>query len=152
MPRKPGDPNYTIEQKAHALAILNTEAKGNYRQTERLTGISAATISKAENNPEIREISKSKIAELGLGFQSLTAKLLAKYDKLADEADLSNKGVTLLGIAADKALLYSGQPNQIVQTHDNGPYLQQLIAKGFGEDEARAILEEAARRQSDYNG
>jgi len=113
MGRLKGSPTWTIDQKAHAVAVLQTEANGCFIEAERLTDISRVTIAQAANNPQIAEIAEIKKADIANGFKSLTSKLLARYETLVDSANLDNKGTTLLGIAADKALLYSNEPTQI---------------------------------------
>ena len=113
MGRLKGSPTWTIDQKAHAVAVLQTEANGCFIEAERLTDISRVTIAQAANNPQIAEIAEIKKADIANGFKSLTSKLLARYETLVDSANLDNKGTTLLGIAADKALLYSNEQTQI---------------------------------------
>lgn len=149
MARKPGDANISTLEKAAAVAIYATEAKGSAKQAERLTGISHNTILAAAKDPEIRALSGVTKDELASGFRNLTAKLLRRYDEIADSADMSNKGSLLLGIVADKALLYANQPNQITASLDVNQYLQELASRGFSEDDAKAIVEKAQARLSE---
>ena len=146
MPRKQGDPNFNKSDKAQAVAILETEARGNYSLAERLTGIGRNTIRTAAKDPEITQLAVIKKEELALKLNSLLGKLIDRYDSQVEDADLSNRGVSLLGIVADKALLYANQPNQITATIDINAHLESLKAKGFSDEDAQLIVEEAQKQ------
>lgn len=152
MARLKGSKTWTLEEKAEAVAILDTDAKGCFIEAERLTDMSRVTIAQAAKDPQITQIAEVKKQELGKRFNSLLSKLLARYEEQVSDADLSNKGTTLLGIVADKALLYNDQPNQIsANVSDNeAKYLQFLIEKGYTQEKAQEIVSQAAKLSSEF--
>jgi hypothetical protein len=109
----------TLEQKAEALAVYESTGR-NASETARLTGFSDVAIGDwaRMTDPELLELLDRKKREIGLSFATLTQKLLNRYHEIADTATLEDKGATLLGICADKALLFAGQPNQITESRN----------------------------------
>lgn len=132
MSRK-GKGNISIEAKAEMVAAL-PELK-TQTAVAKAFGVSVPVISRAVADPEIGKLVKVKKEEIAQGFANLTQKLLKRYEDLADEATLTDKGVVLLGICADKALLYAGEPTQISEHR-----------RGLSRDEAASVLAEYERR------
>ena len=150
MARTKGSGNWTKQQKAEAVAILHNEAGGCFSEAERITDMCKDTIAQASRNPEILEIVDVKKRDLGRQFNSLLIKLLAKYETQVENADLSNKGTTLLGIVADKALLYNDEPNQITANADVSRQLELLRERGYSEADAQLIVAEAQKRIGEW--
>jgi hypothetical protein len=124
------------------MVALLPEHNNCYSAVARAAGVDEAVVRRAAKNPLISELSAVKKADLAKGFASLTAKLLNRYNDLADEATLGDKGVTLLGICADKALLYAGEANRI--TEQRGDLSAQAKAL-YEQALARLGSEEAAK-------
>lgn len=83
----------------------------------RASAVSSRVVQRAAHDPEIVAMAGITKAQLAQGFANLTQKLLQHYDGMVADANLDNKGTTLLGIVADKALLYANEPTVITQNH-----------------------------------
>jgi hypothetical protein len=128
-----GKGNISLEIKAEMAAAL--PELGTQSAVAQAFGVSHDVVSKALANPDVAKLAKVKKEEIAAGFASLTQKLLKRYEDLADSATLTDKGVVLLGICADKALLYAGEPNNITESR-----------RTLSREEAEAILAEYERR------
>ena len=129
------------DKKAELVAALPA-FNYNASAVARVAGVSHDAVSKAANDPEIAKMAIPKKAELAAGFASLTQKLLTRFSDIADTASLDNKGATLLGIVADKALLYAGEANQITASVELKRIAEETLAEY---EQCTADREEALR-------
>jgi len=127
-----GKTKISKERKAELVAQLPAFG-GCAAAVARESGISPDVVERAARNPEIAALAGIKKAELAAGFASLTQKLLSHYELLVERADLDNKGTTLLGIVADKALLYANEPTQITATAETLRQLAEAKRKELGD-------------------
>jgi hypothetical protein len=151
-----GKGNIPLETKAEMVAAL--PELGAQAAVAREFGVSDAVVSRAVSNPEVVKLAKVKKEEIAAGFASLTQKLLKRYEDLADSATLTDKGVILLGICADKALLYAGEPTAITESRNDATLREDALkmlaeyraALNGDEAKARELLAQDAPTLSQY--
>lgn len=112
-----GKGNIKPEKKAEMVALL--PELGTQTAVAEVFGVSRPVVTRALTDPEVLPLVRIKKEEIAQGFASLTKKLLKRYEDLADGATLTDKGVVLLGICADKALLYAGEPTSITENRSD---------------------------------
>ena len=108
-----GKTNISIEAKAEMVAAL--PELGTQLAVAKAFGVSRPVVSRALGNPQAVQLARIKKHEIAQGFGDLVDRLLKRYRDLADGATLDDKGVTLLGICADKFLLYNDEPTEIAE-------------------------------------
>ncbi len=107
----------TLEQKAEAVAHYYSNGANALRTAEK-TGYSDQSILnwKAINEPQFLALLEAKKREIGAGFATLTERLLERAHADLDQLQITDRNfVSLLGVSAEKALLYAGQPTEIVE-------------------------------------
>jgi hypothetical protein len=109
---------YTDEIKGHALAVLDANG-GNYKETERVTGISDSTIQEWDNgriHAEVRGIRYQKGMELAEKLDFIAHELCDLVAESGDKKSKANLKDSLisLGIAVEKSQLLKGQPTSII--------------------------------------
>ena len=112
--------NVTLEQKAEAVALYESVGR-NALQAERLTGFanSAIGVWAKSDDPALRELSEAKKQALGFSFATLTERILERAHADLDELKITDRNfVSLLGVSAEKALLFAGQPTQITENRN----------------------------------
>src|SRR5262245_35921639 len=105
---------------------------GSQQMVAEQFGCDRSTVSRALQDPDVTRLAQIKKREIGAGFADLTQKLLKRYSEQAENATLDNKGVVLLGICADKTLLYNNEPTSITETRNDASL----------KEEARRLFEE----------
>ena len=110
----------TLEQKAEALAVYQSEGC-NARAAERKTGFDNTVILRwfKSADPALTALSAEKLRILGGGFTSLTERLLERAHADLDQLQITDRNfVSLLGVSAEKALLFAGQPTSITENRN----------------------------------
>lgn len=106
----------------------------------------------AASNPELSAAVAKEREKLAAKMSALAEKLATRLTDIADEASFDNRASTALGIAIDKWLALTGQPNQITESRQSGRVEIVLEARralelyqseaGFTVEEAREALAE----------
>ena len=122
----------TLEQKAEALAIYQGVGC-NSMEAERQTGFDHTAIGRwsaaMQVNAELARLTQEKKDQLGIKFASLTDRILDRAHADLDQLHITDRNfVSLLGVSAEKALLFAGQPTEIVQ-HDVRITVQEAESK-----------------------
>lgn len=110
----------TLEQKAEAVAVYQSE-QFNAMEAERKTGFHNSAIGRWHKalavNEELARLTEEKRIALGAKFATLTDRILDRAHADLDQLQITDRNfVSLLGVSAEKALLYAGQPTEIVET------------------------------------
>ena len=105
---------------ARALAVADYQINGHQKAVAAKHGISDRSlrdyVQRERTDPKFKELVAEKKEAAGFAFLNLANKLIERYLEQVPQADLSNKGVILLGIVADKALAFLNQPTAITES------------------------------------
>ena len=81
-------------------------AMGSAKAVASQFGVAVSVVTRAAKNPAVANLANKKKVQIADKFGEVLQRLLSRFVELADTATLDNKGVYLLGIAAEKYLLY----------------------------------------------
>jgi hypothetical protein len=104
-PARKGRRAISIETKAEMVALL--PAMGSASAVAAAFGVAVSVVTRAAANPAVAKLANMKKAHIADKFGEVLQRLLDHFVELADKATLDDKGLILLGIAADKYLLYT---------------------------------------------
>lgn len=141
--RPKGKGNISRERKAEMVAALPL-ADGCKSEVARQFGVDEAVVRRAAADPQISEMAEVKKEEIARKLGLLVDKLASRFLDIAGDATLDNKASTLLGIAADKHRLYTGEPTSITENRNDASMresaLQTLaeVTAHFNGDESAA--------------
>lgn len=141
------------QQKASVVAA-SLEGVASNEEIARKARVPISTLyewkRQAKNNPELTELVDQKRVALAEKMRLLAEGIADKLIGQVDQASFDNKAATVMGIAADKYALFSGQPTQITEsrainvnlTLDARAAISQYQAAGFSAEEALEALSE----------